>query len=52
MELISEQIKDMLINRHIINVLMDSPFYLTLPVSERKEIIDRIFGYILQPESA
>ena len=46
MKLISmnEQSESLLLtNKHIVNVLMDSPFYFTLPVCERKEIIERVF---------
>ena len=42
----SEQSESLLFtSKHIVNVLMDSPFYFTLPVCERKEMIKRVFLY-------
>lgn len=47
MELVSIQKDNLLLNsKRIVNVLMDSPLYFTLPVCERKAIIERVFSII------
>lgn len=47
MEPVCIQKDDLLINsKRIVNVLMDSPLYFTLPVCERKAIIERVFSII------